>query len=101
MIVGGVEDHVHILAQLGRSRSQADWAKELKRVSSLWLGEKIPGFHWQSGYGVFSVGTAEIEAVRRYVENQEEHHRRYSFQDELRSLLKEHGRAWDERYLWD
>lgn len=101
LIVGGVEDHVHILASLSRTVTQADWIKELKQASSAWMKSKVPEFAWQSGYGVFSVGQRQIETVRAYIANQEEHHRKGGFQDEYRALLEAHGLEWDERYLWD
>jgi len=104
LIVGGTEDHVHILFRLSRTSSPAAVVKELKRGSSIWLKTKSPGlkdFAWQSGYGIFSIGISEVDAVKRYIANQEEHHRAISFQDELRDLLKRHSLEFDERYLWD
>jgi REP element-mobilizing transposase RayT len=104
LLVGGVEDHVHLLARHSRTISQADWVKEIKRTSSAWLKERAPAeadFAWQSGYGVFSVSASNIDAVRDYISRQAEHHRKWSFQDELRALLRKHGEAWDERYVWD
>ncbi len=100
-LVGGVEDHVHVLARLGRTTAIADWVKELKRVSSLWMKGHRPDFSWQSGYAAFSVGQAQLPAVRAYVASQEEHHKTRSFQDEFRDLLLEHSLNWDERYVWD
>ena len=101
--VGGVEDHVHILARFGRTITQAEWVKELKRVSNDWLKTEagLRHFQWQSGYADFSVSAADLETVKRYIENQKEHHRRIGFQDEVRSLLREYSMEWDERYLWD
>jgi REP element-mobilizing transposase RayT len=102
--VGGVEDHVHLLARLGRTISLADWVKELKRVSSRWLqeqGVEYADFHWQAGYGVFSVSQSNVEEVIRYIENQETHHRDMTFQDELRALYRKHHLDIDERYGWD
>lgn len=102
--VGGVEDHVHVLARLGRTVAQADWVKELKRVSNQWLktqGPEFADFTWQGGYAVFSVSQSNVERVRTYVARQEEHHRKMGFQDELRALLRKHGLEWDERYVWD
>jgi len=105
LIVGGVEDHVHILARFGRTITQADWIKEIKRVSSGWLKERDPAscrdFAWQAGYGVFSVSASRLDAVREYIVTQEEHHRKSTFQDEFRALLRKHGVEWDERYVWD
>lgn len=103
--VGGVEDHVHILARLGRNIAQKDWIKELKRVSNGWIqSQPVAGlseFSWQGRYACFSVSVSNLEAVTKYIDGQEEHHRKVSFQDELRLFLKKHGEAWDEKYLWD
>jgi REP-associated tyrosine transposase len=101
IIVGGMEDHVHQLARFGRTITQADWVKELKRVSNLWLKEQEPEFKWQGGYAAFSVSPSNLELVTDYIVNQEAHHRKMNFQDELRALLREHDVAWDERYVWD
>ncbi|MFS8086694.1 MAG: transposase [Acidobacteriota bacterium] len=103
IITGGAEDHVHHLARFGRTLTQAEWVKELKRVSNLWLKEKhlIRGFEWQGGYADFSVSASNLETVKRYIANQQHHHRKMSFQDELRMLLKRHCVEWDERYIWD
>jgi putative transposase len=102
ILVGGVENHVHLLARFGRTITQADWVKELKRVSNLWLKENgIAKFEWQGGYADFSVSQSNLEQVKNYIANQEEHHRKLSFQDEVRTLLKKHEIDWDERYVWD
>ena len=102
--VGGVADHVHLLARFGRGVSQSEWVKELKRVSSRWIKEREPKmakFAWQSGYGVFSVSPSNLDAVERYIETQEEHHRKTTFQEEYRAFLRKHRVDWDERYAWD
>ncbi len=104
LLTGGVEDHVHQLAHFGRTLSIADWVKELKRASNLWLKEQsdeFAGFEWQAGYAAFSVSASNLEQVMKYIANQEEDHRRMTFQDDLRELLKRHGMEWDERYVWD
>jgi putative transposase len=104
VIVGGVEDHVHLLCVLSRTRAPADMVKEVKRSSSLWIktrGREFSDFAWQSGYGIFSIGYSQIEVVRRYIANQEQHHRKLTFQDELRRLLKRYDVAFDEAYVWD
>jgi REP element-mobilizing transposase RayT len=100
--VGGAEDHVHLLARFGRALSQAEWVKELKRVSHQWIEEQgLAGFEWQGGYADFSVSQSNLAAVQDYISGQEAHHRKVGFQDELRALLRRHQLAWDERYLWD
>ena len=104
LLVGGVEDHVHILARLGRTMTQADWVKELKRVSNGWLkaqSRDYAGFEWQGGYADFSVSQSNLEQVKQYIAGQEEPHQKMSFQDELRALLRKHEIEWDEKYVWD
>jgi REP element-mobilizing transposase RayT len=86
IIVGGVEDHVHLLARFGRTITQAEWVKELKRVSSLWLkerGREYADFKWQGGYADFSVSQSNLNPVTQYIVGQEEHHRKVDFQEEL------------------
>jgi REP-associated tyrosine transposase len=103
ILVGGVEDHIHLCARFGRTITQADWVKELKRVSNLWLKKEggLADFEWQGGYADFSVSQSNLAEVKRYISNQETHHRKMCFQDELRTLLKKHDIEWDERYIWD
>jgi REP element-mobilizing transposase RayT len=104
MIVGGVADHVHLLARMGRGISQSDWVKELKRVSSTWLKTRATAmakFAWQAGYGAFSVSSSNLDAVAQYIATQEEHHRQISFMEEYRNFLRKHGVEWDERHVWD
>src|SRR5882672_9614558 len=104
LIVGGMEDHVHLLCRFGRTVSQAEWVKELKRVSNGWLkgqGAGYTDFEWQGGYADFSVSHSNLEQVKHYIIGQEEHHWKMTFQDELRALLRKHEIEFDERYLWD
>ncbi len=104
IITGGVEDHVHFLCALSRTAQPAEVVKEIKRGSSLWIKTKsndLRDFAWQSGYGMFSIGYSQIESARKYIGNQEEHHRNISFQDELREILKRYDVQFDERYVWD
>ena len=91
------------LLSFRRTRSIAEWVKELKRVSSLWMHEREgpnDAFQWQAGYGVFSVSKADLDQVIDYIRRQPEHHRQTTFQDELRLILRSHGIEFDERYLW-
>ena len=102
--LGGVEDHVHLLARQARTLTLAGWVRELKRTSSLWVKGLSQGptvFQWQAGYGAFSVSQSQSAAVERYIARQPAHHRGRSFQDEFRTLLERHQIAYDERYLWD
>ena len=104
LIVGGTSDHVHTLFNLSRKHSIATIVKEIKRTSSAWVKNVAPSckkFHWQNGYGSFSVSQSHLDRVYRYIERQEQHHRRITFQDEFRSFLKRYGIEYDERYLWD
>ena len=104
LIIGGVEDHVHLLTTLSRTGTAAEMVKEAKRGSSLWLKTKTPDlrdFAWQNGYGIFSIGFSQVDAVRNYIAGQEEHHRKVSFQDEFREFLKRYEVVFDERYVWD
>ncbi len=104
LIVGGVEDHVHLLCRFGRTITQAEWVKELKRVSNGWLkeqGRDYADFEWQGGYADFSVNQSNLEQVRNYIAGQEEHHRKLTFQDELRALFRKHEIEFDERYVGD
>jgi putative transposase len=103
-IIGGVENHVHLLSTLSRTCEAAEMVKEVKRGSSLWLKTKDPDlrdFAWQNGYGMFSIGFSQIEGVKSYIAGQEEHHRKVSFQDEFRHFLRRYEIEFDERYVWD
>ncbi len=104
LIVGGVADHVHQLFILGRTITIADAVGKIKSTSSLWVNQTrgLPApFHWQAGYGAFSVSQSNVEAVREYIRTQPEHHEKQSFQDELREWLRRYEIEWDERYVWD
>ncbi|MFT5490268.1 MAG: putative transposase [Limisphaerales bacterium] len=102
--IGGHIDHVHLLTTLSRTITIADFFKETKRISSNWAQERdsaLADFHWQAGYGAFSVSESNTDKVIHYIENQDEHHKHISFQDEYRQFLKKHGVAFDEKYVWD
>ncbi|MDQ2922160.1 MAG: transposase, partial [Acidobacteriota bacterium] len=94
---------IHLLARFGRTITQAEWVKELKRVSNLWLKEQgdCDDFEWQGGYADFSVSQSNLEQVKSYIANQKHHHQKLTFQDEVRALLTKHQMEWDERYIWD
>ena len=104
LIIGGCADHVHALFTLSRNQSIATIVKEAKRTSSAWIKtveRRYSKFRWQAGYGAFSVSQSHVGEVRRYIERQEEHHRRKTFQDEFRAFLKKYEVEYDERYVWD
>ena len=100
--VGGVADHVHLLASLKPVHALADVMREIKHASSQWVHDEIGDrkFAWQEGYGAFTVSESAVETVKTYIDNQDEHHRKQSFQDEYRELLRRHGVQFDERFLW-
>jgi REP-associated tyrosine transposase len=102
--VGGMADHLHVVTTLPRTLSQADLVETMKKTSSKWikaLDPKYRGFFWQRGYGAFSVSPSQLDAVLKYVESQEEHHRTRSFQEEYREFLDKYGVQFDERHVWD
>ena len=104
LAVNGPEDHLHALIVLPANVSLADAMRVVKTNSSRWIHEKWPqrkAFAWQTGYGAFSVSRSNVDDVVRYIENQEEHHRTVSFQDEFLAFLKRHGVSYDPRYVWD
>ena len=102
--IGEYIDHMHILCSLSKKIALMKLLEEVKKSSSKWIktkGEEFSGFHWQNGYGAFSVNPSEIDVVVRYIENQEEHHKNFLFQDEYRTFLKKYKVDYDERYVWD
>ncbi len=102
--VGGVEDHVHLAIRLARTISVSKLVEELKSTSSKWMKTKSPAlreFSWQRGYGSFSLSPKDLDSLIAYIDKQEEHHRKKTFQDEYREFLKRYGIEWDERYVWD
>lgn len=100
--IGGVEDHVHLLVGLRATAILANVVRDVKAVSSRWVHEEIGdrAFSWQEGYGAFTVSTSQCDVVREYIEKQEEHHRKRTFQQEYLELLKRSGVDYDPRYLW-
>ena len=102
--VGGYIDHVHILCMLSKKIALMDFLEEVKKSSSKWMKTKmgtLNNFYWQDGYGAFSVSPKDIGKVSAYINNQHEHHRNKSFQDEYREYLKSQCVEYDERYVWD
>jgi putative transposase len=100
--VGGVADHVHLAVRLATTRTAAKVVSEIKTASSMWMKQQgVSDFAWQRGYGLFSVGPADIGALVRYIDEQATHHRKRSFQDEMRAFLEKYHIAFDERYVWD
>ncbi|BAX79105.1 MAG: IS200/IS605 family transposase [Labilibaculum antarcticum] len=102
--VGGYVDHIHILCLLSKKITQIKLLEEVKKQSSKWVkskGNQYNNFYWQDGYGIFSVNPSEIDLVVDYIENQNEHHSKKSFQDELRGFLKKYNVEFDEKYIWN
>jgi putative transposase len=101
LLVGGVADHVHLLVRLSKTVTVAELVEQAKIFSSRWLKTQgRPSFAWQRGYGSFSIGHAQLGSVLEYIEHQEEHHKRATFQEEFRSFLRRYH-MFDERYVWD
>jgi REP element-mobilizing transposase RayT len=102
--IGGVEDHIHILCLLSKNRTLVSLLKEIKSTSSKWIktkGEIYQNFYWQTGYAAFSVNPSEIKIVRAYIQNQEEHHKKKTYKEELEAFLIKYDVDFDEKYLWD
>ncbi|HEX2878296.1 MAG TPA: IS200/IS605 family transposase [Polyangiaceae bacterium] len=104
VIINSVEDHVHVLFKLGRNVTLAKVVEDLKSASSKWF-KTLEGvsakFGWQNGYGAFAVSETNVDAVRRYILKQREHHKKRNFQMEYRTLLLQNGIALDDDHLWD
>lgn len=104
LIVGGMGDHVHLLVRKKSTLPTPDLVKEIKRTSSTWLSDKgVPEgrFHWQIGYGAFSISYWDVEKIRKYIDNQEQHHQKVDWATEYRKLLIKHGVEFDEQYYLD
>ena len=104
LLVGGIADHVHSLFALSKNHSISEIVYEVKRSSSKWIktqGSELGKFHWQSGYGAFSVSQSHVEQVKHYIARQERHHKKTTFQDEFREFLRRYEVEYDERYVWD
>lgn len=99
-IVGGVDDHLHLLASLRPVHRIADVLRDMKKDSTNWVKENFERhFSWQEGYAAFTVSSSATEAVKHYIANQEAHHRKHSFVDELKDLLERAGITYEEKYL--
>ena len=104
VVVGGVEDHVHLLFDMGKSLAPVKFVEFVKRDSSKFiktLSDDFNDFYWQRGYGMFSVSPIHVQEVTTYINSQEEHHQKVTFREELLSFLKRYNIEYDEQYLWD
>ncbi len=102
--INGVDDHIHLLARLSPTLAVADVIRDIKANSSRWLNENltpVATFEWQKGYGAFTVSHSQVDLVRRYIQNQPEHHRRKTFQEEYLELLQRHGIAYELKYVFE
>ncbi len=104
IIIGGVEDHVHVLCKLSKTRSISSVIEDVKKKSSKWIknkGIEYKDFYWQNGYGAFSIGKSQVNTLKEYIQKQEDHHRNKSFKEEFLEILNRYGIEYDEHYLWD
>jgi REP element-mobilizing transposase RayT len=102
--IGGVEDHVHVLCRSAKTLDVATLVREMKRDSSKWIKDENPrcsDFYWQNGYGAFSISPSHVDPVKGHIDDQIEHHRHESYQDEFRRLCEKNGLEIDARYVWD
>jgi REP element-mobilizing transposase RayT len=101
--IGGTANHLHLLVSQSKNIALAFLLEELKKSSSKWIKKQDASlrlFKWQDGYGAFTIGQSNVAGLKRYIELQKTHHRRRSFEDELRGLLKKYRVEYDERYIW-
>ncbi len=101
LAIGGTENHVHVLVRLPADVSVSEATQKLKSNSSRWLRKAGPWPGWQEGYGAFSVSPSNVDAVRRYIQNQAEHHRRRSFEEEFLVLLLKSGVTFNRAEVFD
>ena len=100
---GGTTDHVHLLISQSKNIALSSLMKDVKKDSSSWIktrDRRFRNFHWQDGYGAFSIGQTDIPELNKYIAGQKERHRKRTFQEELIAFLDEYGMTYDERYLW-
>ena len=104
LLLNGPNDHVHLLFVQPAALGLAELMEKVKANSSRWVHQRWPQrarFSWQTGYTAFSVSQSQVEAVMKYIRNQEQHHQKRTFQEELVALLKKHRIAYDPRFVWD
>jgi putative transposase len=102
--IGGIEDHVHILAGFSPTVSVSDMLKRIKGNSSKWINDekKTPRrFQWQAGYGAFTVSQSQLSVVSQYIQGQDEHHKRLSFKEEFLAMLTRHNIDYDPMYVFE
>jgi putative transposase len=102
-IINGMSDHIHVLVSMNPRQAPSDLMYHIKRSSSLWINKKklVPGrFSWQEGFGAFSLGVSQLSGKIKYIEEQQEHHKKISFREEYLEFLKENEISFDERYIF-
>jgi len=103
LAAGGTENHVHLLISQSKNIALSKLMEEIKKSSSKWIKTKglaLRTFAWQEGYGAFSIGQSQVEAVQQYIARQKERHKKQTFEEELVTLLKRYQVPYDERYIW-
>jgi len=104
ILIGGTENHIHILNTFSRTISISKMLEITKKDSSKWIktqGSEFKNFYWQNGYGAFSVSQSKVDLVNKYIQNQKTHHKKKTFKEEYREFLNEYNIKYDERYVWD
>ena len=104
LAAGGTANHVHLLISQSKNLALSALMLELKKSSSRWIkthGERFSSFHWQDGYGAFTIGASQIPVLKAYFARQKQHHQKRTFQQEFVELLERYGVEYDEKYLWD
>ncbi|MCE3237628.1 MAG: tnpA [Gammaproteobacteria bacterium] len=103
LTAGGTSDHIHLLLSLNKKIALSKLIEEIKTSTSKWIKStsmNLEHFYWQNGYGAFSVSQSRIDAVINYINNQENHHKTFSFKEELKKLLRAYKINYDQKYLW-
>lgn len=103
LIINGMPDHIHILIGFRTTQSLSDLVRDIKQMTSLWINEnKLTGqkFAWQEGYGAFSYGQSQLPTIIKYIENQEEHHKKKTFREEYMAFLRLFEIEFDEKYIF-
>ena len=103
IIINGTENHIHVFCIMSKNVSLAGFLEDIKTNSSRWiktLGPHYREFAWQGGYAGYSVSQSKVDVVKKYIQNQKEHHKTQTFEDEYRQFLKENDVEYNEDYLW-
>jgi REP element-mobilizing transposase RayT len=104
LTIGGTANHVHLLVSLSKNVALSGLVMNVKKDSSKWIKTKGVGFrdfHWQDGYGAFTVGESQVAALSKYIARQKEKHRNMTFEEEFIRFLEKYGISYDPQYLWD